>query len=88
MSISKIEILRKRRGNLRKVGIMDLRSYLVSMLYWGLVLALRFNLRPMPSDLYNQTGGMRFAKGICESSAPNPTDADEHKTRWRYALFT
>ena len=58
------------------------------MLYRGLVLVLRFNLRPMPSDLHNQTDGMRLAKGICESSDPNPTDRDEYKARWRYALFS
>ena len=58
------------------------------MLYRGLVLALRFNLRLTPPDLHNQTGGMRYATGICENSNPNPTDADEHKVRWRYALFS
>ena len=58
------------------------------MLYRGLVLALRFNLRPMPPDLHNQTGGMKPITEICENSNPNPTDVDEYKARWRYALFT
>ena len=58
------------------------------MLYRDLVLVLRFNLRPTPPDLHNQTGGMRFTTRICENSDPNPTDADEHKAYWRYTLFT
>ena len=54
----------------------------------SLLLALRFNLRPTPLDLHNQTGGTRLTKGICENNDPNPTDRDEYKPRWRYALFT
>ena len=58
------------------------------MPYQGLVLALRFNLRPMPPDLHNQTGDMRLTTGICESDSTKPIDRDEHKPRWGCALFT
>ena len=58
------------------------------MLYRGLVLALRFNLRPTHTDLHSLTGGIRLTKGICENSDQNPTDGDEYKPHWRYALFT
>ena len=58
------------------------------MPYRGLVLALRFNLRPMPPDRHSLTGSIRLTKGICENSDLNSTDGDEYKARWRYALFT
>ena len=42
------------------------------MLYRGLVLALRFNLRPTRPDLHSLTGGIRLTKGICENSDQIP----------------
>ena len=46
------------------------------------------DLRPTHPDPHNLTGAIRLTKGICESDDPNPADADEHKPRWKYTLFT